>query len=242
MARGHTAVSRQAESEAGRGGRVAPHRWLRVRGAPGTVLTPLPSRDVESLCPTQGHVSHITSRLLILSLLATETIESQMGREATSRVSGLSRGGPGRSPPGSLPPTSCHVTLQLPGCGPTLHILQLPPAGPLLGSHSDWSWESPVYWPGFHRGQMREGVRPCKCVTHQPCRERGRGQGPSELGQRPRALGCPSWALLLCPQDWPVTIPPHTVGTCDSPWMLKGNCCLTQDTRGVVPATATSQS
>lgn len=88
---------------------------------------------------------------------------------------------------------------------PVPHALQLPPAGPFLGSHRDRSWESPVYGPGFHWGQMGEGVRPGTCVTRQPCMGRGRGQGPSEWGQRPRAPGRPRGPCFSAPDtgQWP---------------------------------------
>lgn len=84
------------------------------RRSPNSPLPTPTARDEESLRPTQGHMSHITSRLLILSLLATEAIESQMGKQGACCVIGHSWVGPGHTPPRSLLPTSWHVILQLP--------------------------------------------------------------------------------------------------------------------------------
>lgn len=142
-------VSHQAESEAGRGGRVGPHRWLQVRGVPGTVLTTssLHPRDVESLCPTQGHMHHITSRLLILSLLATEATGSQMGKAGTSRVHGPSWGAPAARRPGAscrpavTPFRSCLGVARPPrSAAPSCWTLPGQSQGPILGVSRLRAW------------------------------------------------------------------------------------------------------
>lgn len=153
--RGHSALAQgHTQSLAGRS-------LKRVVGASGTSqvaagqrcprhgpysLPPHP-RDVESLCPTQGHMHHITSRLLILSLLANEATGSQMGKAGTSRVHGPSWGAPAARRPGAscrpavTPFRSCLGVARPPrSAAPSCWTLPGQSQGPILGVSRLRAW------------------------------------------------------------------------------------------------------
>lgn len=142
------AVSRRAESEAGRGGEWDLTGGCRSEVSQARSLQPPPHpRDVESLCPTQGHMHHITSRLLILSLLATEATGSQMGKAGTSRVHGPSWGAPAARRPGAscrpavTPFRSCLGVARPPrSAAPSCWTLPGQSQGPILGVSRLRAW------------------------------------------------------------------------------------------------------